>query len=99
MDGLYAIGLIASNCTNNLPDFHLPWEVIKFGIRGRPCKGVSPQEHRMSQSVEQPAAEHAAGLHMPKPSFWPLVWGVGFALIAFGIILTIYPLSFVGLGV
>ena len=53
----------------------------------------------MSQSVEQPAAEHAAGLHMPKPSFWPLVWGAGFALIAFGIILTIYPLSAAGLGV
>lgn len=53
----------------------------------------------MSQFVDQPAAEHAPGLHMPKPTFWPLVWGAGFALIAFGIILTVYPVSYAGLAV
>jgi heme/copper-type cytochrome/quinol oxidase subunit 3 len=40
----------------------------------------------MSQSVEQQAADHGGGIHLPKPSITPLVWAAGFMLIAFGII-------------
>jgi heme/copper-type cytochrome/quinol oxidase subunit 3 len=62
----------------------------------------------MSQTVEHhPAADHGGAIHLPKPSFTPLVWGAGFMLIAFGIIVggskpgneVFYALSAAGLGV
>jgi heme/copper-type cytochrome/quinol oxidase subunit 3 len=52
--------------------------------------------------MAHPADEHAEqheGIHLPNPSFWPLVFGAGFMLIAFGIILTVYAVSGVGLAV
>jgi cytochrome o ubiquinol oxidase subunit 3 len=51
----------------------------------------------MSQSLDPHAGQQAEGIHLPKPTIMPLVWGAGFMLIAFGIILSIYPLSGVGL--
>jgi cytochrome c oxidase subunit III len=51
----------------------------------------------MTSSVDNHASEHPEGIHMPKPSFWPLVFGVGFMGIAFGIILDIYLLAGAGL--
>jgi heme/copper-type cytochrome/quinol oxidase subunit 3 len=42
----------------------------------------------MSETVtHHPAGDHGGGIHLPKPSFTPLIWGLGFMLIAFGIIL------------
>ena len=41
----------------------------------------------MSQSVEPHAGQHAPAVHLPKPSFMPMVWGAGFMLIVFGVIL------------
>jgi heme/copper-type cytochrome/quinol oxidase subunit 3 len=53
----------------------------------------------MTSSVENHAGDHSEGIHLPKPSLTPLVFGLGFALIAFGIIISVYPLSGVGLAV
>ncbi len=57
----------------------------------------------MSHSVEQHAADHGGGIHLPKPSFTPLIWAAGFMLIAFGIITggtneNLYWLAAAGLG-
>jgi len=59
----------------------------------------------MSQSVEQHAADHGGGIHLPKPSITPLIWAAGFMLIAFGVITgggidpNLYWLSAGGLGI
>jgi heme/copper-type cytochrome/quinol oxidase subunit 3 len=53
----------------------------------------------MSQSIDPHAVEHPQGIHLPKPSVMPLVWGTGFMLIAFGIITEFYYLSAAGLAV
>jgi heme/copper-type cytochrome/quinol oxidase subunit 3 len=50
----------------------------------------------MSQTLDPHAGHPAEGIHLPKPSFMPLVWGAGFMLVAFGIITSIYALSGVG---
>jgi cytochrome o ubiquinol oxidase subunit 3 len=61
----------------------------------------------MSQTLDPQAAHPVSSVHLPKPSFMPMVWGAGFMLVAFGIItglslplgsITIpYVLSFAGL--
>jgi heme/copper-type cytochrome/quinol oxidase subunit 3 len=60
----------------------------------------------MTSSVDKPAGDHSEGIHLPKPSATPLVFGLGFFLLAFGIILAnplgtpqpaMYLLSAVGL--
>jgi heme/copper-type cytochrome/quinol oxidase subunit 3 len=53
----------------------------------------------MTSSVDPHAGDHPEGIHLPKPSVTPLIFGLGFALLAFGFILTVYWLSAVGLGV
>jgi len=59
----------------------------------------------MSQSVEQAAPDHGGSIHLPKPSITPLIWALGFMLIAFGIITgggvneNLYWLSAGGLGI
>ncbi len=62
----------------------------------------------MTPSVDNHAPEHAEGIHLPKPSFTPLVFGLGFFLLVFGLILAnrpngedpnLYLVSAVGLGV
>lgn len=42
----------------------------------------------MTSSVDQHAAEHSEGIHLPKPSVTPLIFGVGFFLMAFGVLLS-----------
>ncbi len=41
----------------------------------------------MTPSVENHAPEHTEGIHLPKPSFTPLIFGLGFFLLVFGLIL------------
>ena len=41
----------------------------------------------MSQTLDPQAGHQAEGIHLPKPSLMPLVWGAGFMLVAFGIII------------
>ena len=53
----------------------------------------------MTSSVDPHPGDHSEGIHLPKPSVTPLIFGLGFALVAFGIIFTVYPLSGVGLAV
>lgn len=53
----------------------------------------------MSQSIEPHAVEHTEGVHLPKPSIMPLIWGAGFMLIAFSFITQIYYLLAAGLAV
>lgn len=53
----------------------------------------------MTSSVDPHAPDHSEGIHLPKPSVTPLIFGLGFALLAFSFILTTYWLSAVGLGV
>ena len=53
----------------------------------------------MTQSADNHSGEHPTGIHMPKPTFWPLVFAFGFMGIAFGIILDVLPLAGVGLAV
>ncbi len=43
----------------------------------------------MSQTVLPPAEQHPPAIHLPKPSLTPLIWGAGFMLIAFGVILAV----------
>ncbi len=50
-------------------------------------------------SVDPHPAEHSEGIHLPKPSVSPLIFGLGFAIMAFGFILAEYWLSGAGLGV
>jgi heme/copper-type cytochrome/quinol oxidase subunit 3 len=42
----------------------------------------------MSQTLDPQAGHQAEGIHLPKPSLMPLVWGAGFMLVAFGIIIS-----------
>ncbi len=66
----------------------------------------------MTQSLDQHAAEHPEGIHVPSRSVMPLIFGLGFVLVAFGLIfdvsvpvdlggrpLGIYWLSALGVGV
>ena len=43
----------------------------------------------MTSSVDPHAGDHSEGIHLPKPSVTPLIFGLGFALVAFGIIFTV----------
>ena len=45
----------------------------------------------MSQALDPHAGHSAEGIHLPKPSFTPLIWAAGFMLIAFGIIINSAP--------
>jgi heme/copper-type cytochrome/quinol oxidase subunit 3 len=45
----------------------------------------------MTSSVDNHAGEHAEGVHLPKPSITPLVFGLGFFLLVFGLILANRP--------
>jgi heme/copper-type cytochrome/quinol oxidase subunit 3 len=47
----------------------------------------------MASSVEEhPPLEPSESIHLPKPTFWPMVLGLGFMLVAFGVILIDQPL-------
>ncbi len=50
-------------------------------------------------SADHHAPDHSEGIHLPKPSLTPLLFGLGFGVLAFGFILSVYWLSAVGLGV
>ena len=50
-------------------------------------------------SVDNHAGDHGKGIHLPKPSVTPLVFGAGFALMAFGFIFSVYAVSAAGLGI
>jgi heme/copper-type cytochrome/quinol oxidase subunit 3 len=41
----------------------------------------------MTQTADEHALGHSDEIHLPKPTFWPLVLGLGAGLIAFGVIL------------
>jgi cytochrome c oxidase subunit 3/cytochrome o ubiquinol oxidase subunit 3 len=52
----------------------------------------------MSQSVERHATEHGEGIHLPAPSITPMFFGLGFMLIAFGLINSAWKLGGVPAG-
>ena len=64
-------------------------------------KYVEDQEGRLVRvpagaSGEAHPAEGGHGIHLPSPSFWPLVVSIGFPLMAYGVI---YSWWLVGAGV
>src|SRR5690349_5114593 len=42
---------------------------------------------RMDQSLDPHVAGHGEGIHLPKPSFTPLIFALGMGLLAFGAII------------
>jgi heme/copper-type cytochrome/quinol oxidase subunit 3 len=53
----------------------------------------------MTSSSDNHAKDHHENIHLPAPTYWPLVFGFGFMGIAFGIILNIWLLAGAGLAV
>jgi heme/copper-type cytochrome/quinol oxidase subunit 3 len=45
----------------------------------------------MSQTLDPQVGQHSHGVHVPKPSLMPLVWGAGFFLIALAVIIGSTP--------
>jgi hypothetical protein len=61
-------------------------------------EGQSPRPDEIAATGETPeelAAAHA-GIHLPKPTIWPFVVGLGIAVVAFGFVTSWW---FAGLGI
>lgn len=66
----------------------------EVAIPGRP---VAVAELPHDRNEEQHAEEGHHAIHLPDPSYWPLITGLGLFIAGSGVVFSVFPLSFVGI--
>jgi cytochrome c oxidase subunit I len=54
---------------------------------------------RIASTAEVVQAGDSQGVHLPAPSYWPIVLAAGLPIFGYGLIFTVFPLAALGLGI